>query len=153
MAKAQPSYTLQEQYAKLDTDLPSNMSTINLLKYRLLMSCSANGNIDAAKNRLLNLIQDTEISTLFSSLLEAPEEEQTEGIKSLQDIHTIFKANYGYYEQATKELALMGLPRRTVDVLNAYFFANEDPLYKLSIMASLVMFGYIKDDDVNSRKN
>jgi hypothetical protein len=152
MAKAQPAYSLVEQYALLDQDLPAVFTTINILKYRLLMACSNGGSLDAAKNRFLHLIQDTEIRTLFSSLLEIPDALDIIGTKRIQEIHDIFSPNYGYFETAKLELEFMGLPKHTTSVLETYFYSNMDPIYRLSITAAMVMFAYIKDDEVNNRK-
>lgn len=151
MAKAQPLYTLEEQYDKLDQNLSSS-STINIIKFRLLMACSDSGSLPSAKNRFLNLIQDTEVRTIFASILEVPEIRETEGVKSIQRIHNQFSSNYGYFERALKDLRVFGVPRHTLNLLDEYFHANEDPVYKLSIMAAIVMMAYIKDDEINNRK-
>lgn len=152
MARALPLYTLEEQYSKLDTDFPSSFPTLNITKYRLLMACSKDGNIDSAKNRFLNLIQDTEIGVTFSSLLEVPITRENIGVNSIYDIHKKYQGNYGLINRVIRELEILGLPKYTLDTYTTYFSSNEDPVYKLSISAAAVMMGYIKDDQINNRK-
>jgi hypothetical protein len=152
MARAQPLYTIDDQYALLDTEFPVSLPTLNIIKYRLLMACSENGTLDTAKNRFLNLVQDTELRLLFSSILDIPEFREVEGTKRLQNLHNRFSPNYGLFPKSIRELELIGIPKYTLDVLTNYFYSNEDPIYKLSAMASVVMMAYIKDDEINNRK-
>lgn len=152
MAKAQPLYTLDEQLDKLDTSLPARFTALNTVRYRLLLACSEDGNLTRAKNRFLNLIQDTEVRTLFSSLLEIPEIRTTFGIRPIQSIHNRFSSQYKLFPKVLDELSILKIPGYTVSLLDNYFSANEDPVYKLSVMASCVMMGYIQDDAINSRK-
>jgi len=152
MARSQPLYTLEDQFDKLDQMLPANFDTINNLRMRLLIACSESGDLDKAKNRLLNLIQDTEIRTIFSSILEIPEIKEFTGVNPIQTIHIKFEYNYKLFEKAKRELRTVGLPNYTLKLLDDYFFANEDPVYKLSIIAAIIMFGIIMDDKINNRK-
>ena len=152
MIQGQPLYSIADQYTKLGTTLPSNFNTINNIRFRLLMACSKNGNIDSAKNRFLSLIQDTEVNSLFSSILERPLEKEHIGLNSLQTIHNKMKSQYGLFDLAVKELGVVGIPVYTIDCLNRYFYGNEDPIYKLSILAAVVMLAYVKDDAINNVK-
>ncbi len=152
MARAQPLYTLEEQYAKLDLDLPSRYMSLNILRFRLLVACSNQGSLDSAKNRLLNLIQDTEIKAIFSSILEVPELKETEGVSSINNIYKKFEGNLRYFPSALSELSILGVPLQTRDLFEQYFEGNLDPVYKLSVVASMIMMAYIKDDQINNRK-
>jgi len=151
MAKSRPLYTIEDQYALLDQNL-DDQPKINVIKYRLLMACSSGGTLDQAKNRFLNLIQDTEFSNLFESLIEVPDIRITEGVNRIQDIHSRFSPTYGFLRSSIREALTLGIPRYTLDVLENYFKSNEDPVYKLSGMASLVMLTYIKVDQINNVK-
>ena len=59
---------------------------------------------------------------------------------------------YGKIDIVLKELRTVGLPRRTLDVMEDYFSCNEDPIYKLSVLASSIMMAYIKEDEINNIK-
>lgn len=151
MARAKPLYSIEDQYAKLDELIPT-FSSFNTIKLSLLVACSESGDLPKAKNRFLNLIQDTEIRTVFTSILEVPEVRETDGVKSIQKIHEQFSSRYGLFEKAIRDLVTLGVPGYTIDLMTEYFYANEDPVYKLSIMAAIVMIAYVKDDEINNRK-
>jgi hypothetical protein len=116
------------------------------------MACSSGGTLDSAKNRFLFLVQDTELRTLFASLLEIPEERSLSGVNTIQGIHGKFEKNYVLKESILSHLAVLGTPSYTIDILDNYFVANEDPVYKLSVMSSAIMMAYIQDDAINNRK-
>ena len=152
MAKPLPSYTLEEQANRLSDIFPSNFSTIESLKYRLLMACSQDGNLDSAKSRFINFIYDTELYVIFSAMLEVPSEKQTTGVNTLQDIQNKMAAYYPLIEKGLLELKKATLPQYTIDLLKKNLEANNDPVYKLSGIAAMVMLAIILDDMLNNRK-
>ena len=152
MAKARPLYTVEQQYELLKSNSLDHLSHLSVVKFRLLVACSSGGTLEQSQIRFLNLIQDTEVRTIFASLLEVPEIRDTTGVKSILKIHRSFKQHYPLIHGVLKELGILGVPRYTIDLFDDYFFSNDDPIYKLSIMASAVMMAYIKDDELNNRK-
>jgi hypothetical protein len=144
MARSNPLYTVEAQYNLLSEALPLTLARTETLKNRLLIACSSGGTLEQAKNRLLFLMHDTEVSTIFSSILEVPDTRIRAGVGSLQQIHTKMSAYYRHVPSALREIETEGVPAITIQMLKDYYKGNNDPVYQLSIIACIILLAYVK---------
>ena len=152
MATAQPIYSLTEQYQRLSDTLPYNFRTIEYMKLKLLTACSDDGDLPKAKNRLLNLIQDTEIQASFLNMLEPPSAKLSVGIKPISLINGSFLPYYKLLPQTLLELRKAKVANHIIQLFEELYESNQDPVYKLSVIAAVIMMAIIYDDKLNQRK-